>query len=62
MLEVLHVKGFGIYPVVNAKCWKDYEESGDRIKLVFISEKAMAKSNFYKYKKKTLYNIKYSFI
>lgn len=37
MLEVLHVKEFGIYPVVNAKCWKDYEESGDRIKLVFIS-------------------------
>lgn len=33
----LNVKEFGIYPVINAKCLKDYGESGDRIKLVFIS-------------------------
>lgn len=35
--EILNVKEFGIYPVINAKCLKDYEESGNRIKLVFIS-------------------------
>ena len=35
--EILNVKEFGIYPVINPKCLKDYEESGNRIKLVFIS-------------------------
>ena len=35
--EILNVKEFGFYPVINGKRLKDYEQRGDRIKLLFIS-------------------------
>lgn len=35
--EIWNVKEFGFYPVINGKPLKDYEQRGDRIKVVFIS-------------------------
>lgn len=35
--KTLNMKEFGFCPVMNGKLLKDYEQRGDRLKLVFIS-------------------------